>query len=74
MLNYIKSKIFYAKLKMEAYKALNHSEDYIAMFTKLAVASKDMTPEEIKKEFLTAFAGVIHESVQGDHPETESAK
>lgn len=74
MLNYIKSKIFYAKLKMEAYKALNHSEDYIAMFTKLAVAANEMTPEEIKKEFLTAFAGVIHESVQGEPTEKETAE
>lgn len=63
MLNYIKSKLFYAKLKMEIYKALSHSDDYIEMFTKLAIAAKDMTPEEVKGEFLKEFAGIVHDYV-----------
>lgn len=63
MLTYIKSKLFYAKLKVEIYKALSHSEDYIAMLTKLAIACKDMTPEEVKAEVLKEFAGAVHESV-----------
>ncbi|RFZ78211.1 hypothetical protein DS742_13920 [Lacrimispora amygdalina] len=66
MLNYIKSKLFYAKLKMEIYKALSHSDDYIEMLTKLAIASKEMTPDDVKKEFLAELASVIHDSVHKD--------
>ena len=66
MLNYIKSKLFFVKLKMEIYKALSHSDDYIEMFTKLAIAAKEMTPEEVKKEFLRELASVIHDSVHKD--------
>lgn len=64
--NYIKSKIFFTKLKMELYKALSHSEDDLEMFTKLAIASKDMTPEEVKSEFFKEFAGVVHDYVHRD--------
>lgn len=63
MLNYIKSKIFFASLKMELFKALSHSDDYIEMFTKLAIAAKDMTPEEVKSEFMQTFAGIVHDYV-----------
>ncbi len=66
MITYIKSKLFFMKLKMELYKALSHSEDYIELFTKLAIASKDMTPEEVKSEFLKEFAGVVHDYVHKD--------
>ncbi len=66
MINYIKSKLFFAKLKVELYKALSHSKDYLEMFIKLAVASKDMTPEEVKNEFLKEFAGVVHDYVHKD--------
>lgn len=66
MINYIKSKLFFAKLKMELYKALSHSENYLEMFTKLAIASKDMTPEEVKSEFFKEFAGVVHDYVHRD--------
>lgn len=66
MLKYIKSKLFFAKLKMELYKALSHCEDYLEMFTKLAIASKDMTPEEVKNEFSKEFAGVVHDYVHKD--------
>ena len=71
MFTYIKSKLFFAKLRIEIYKAFEHSEDYIWMFTKLASASKDMTPEEVKKEFLNVLAGVIHDSVHNDNLESE---
>lgn len=70
MFTYIKSKLFFAKLKMEIYKAFENSEDYINMFTKLAIASKDMTPDEVKKEFLNEFASVIHDSVHKDDSES----
>lgn len=63
MLNYIRSKIFYARLKVELFKAFSHSDDYIELFTKLAVAAKDMTPEEVKGEFLKEFAGIVHDYV-----------
>lgn len=66
MFTYIKSKLFYAKLKMEIYKALSHSDDYIEMFTKLAIAAKDMTPEEVKSEFMQTFAGIVHDSVHAE--------
>lgn len=66
MINYIKSKLFFAKLKIELYKALSHSEDYLELFTKLAIASKDMTPEEVKSEFFKEFAGVVHDYVHRD--------
>lgn len=66
MLNYIKSKIFFAKLKVELYKAFSHSKDYIEMFTKLAIASKDIPPEDVKKDFLSELAGMIHNSVDSD--------
>lgn len=66
MINYIKSKLFFAKLKVELYKALSHSEDYIELFTKLAIASKDMTPEEVKSEFFKEFAGIVHDYVHRD--------
>lgn len=71
MFTYIKSKLFFAKLKIEIYKAFEHSEDYVGMFTKLASASKDMTPDEVKKEFLNVLASVIHESVHSNNPESE---
>lgn len=61
--NYIKSKIFYMVLKVEIYKALNHSEDIVEMVTKLAIASKDMTPEEVKSEFMQTFAGIVHDYI-----------
>ncbi|WP_395546697.1 MULTISPECIES: hypothetical protein [unclassified Lacrimispora] len=67
MINYIKSKLFFAKLKVELYKALSHSEDYLGLFTKLAIASKDMTPEEVKNEFFKEFAGVVHDYVHRDN-------
>jgi hypothetical protein len=71
MITYIKSNLFFMKLKMELYKALSHSEDYIEMFTKLAMASKDMTPEEVKSEFLKEFAGVVHDYLhKGDDKES----
>ena len=63
MLNYIKSKLFYAKLKVEIYKALSHSDDYVELFTKLAIAAKDMTPDEVKSEFMQTFAGIVHDYV-----------
>jgi len=66
MINYIKSKLFFAKLKVELYKALSHSEDYLELFTKLAIASKDMTPDEVKNEFFKEFAGVVHDYVHRD--------
>ncbi len=66
MFNYIKSKLFFARLRVELYKALSHSEDYLEMFTKLAIASKDMTPEEVKSEFLKEFAVVVHDYVHKD--------
>lgn len=61
MITYIKSKIFWAMLKVEIYKALSHGDDYIEMFTKLAIATKDMTPEEVKSEFMQTFAGIVHD-------------
>lgn len=63
MINYIRSKIFYARLKVEIFKAFSHSDDYIELFTKLAIAAKDMTPEEVKSEFLKEFAGIVHDYV-----------
>jgi hypothetical protein len=66
MFNYIKSKLFFAKLKVELYKALSHSEDYLEMFNKLAIASKNMSPEELKSEFLKEFAGVVHDYIHRD--------
>jgi len=66
MINYIKSKLFFARLKIELYKVLSHSEDYLEMFTKLAVASKNMTPEEVKSEFIKEFAGVVHDYIHRD--------
>lgn len=66
MINYIKSKLFFAKLKVELYRVLSHSEDYMELFTKLAIASKDMTPEEVKSEFLKEFAGVVHDYIHRD--------
>ncbi|WP_342759395.1 hypothetical protein [Kineothrix sedimenti] len=66
MITYIKSKLFYAKLKIEIFKAFSQSNAYIEMLTKLAIASKDMTAEEVKKEFLKELAGVIHDSVHKD--------
>lgn len=66
MINYIKSKLFFAKLKVELYRVLSHSEDYMELFTKLAIASKDMTPEEVRSEFLKEFAGVVHDYIHRD--------
>ena len=61
--NYIKSKIFYARLKVELFKAFSHCDDYIELLTKLAIASKDMTLEEVKSEFFKEFAGIVHDYV-----------
>lgn len=61
--NYIRSKIFYARLKVEIFKALSHGDDYIELFTKLAIAAKDMTPDEVKSEFMQTFAGIVHDYV-----------
>lgn len=71
MITYIKSKLFYAKLKIEIFKAFSLSNAYIEMLTKLAIASKDMTADEVKKEFLKELAGIIHDSVHED--DTKSA-
>ncbi|WP_333648334.1 hypothetical protein [Lacrimispora sp.] len=59
--NYIKSKIFFARLKMELFQAFSHSDDYMELLTKLAISAKDMTPEEVKVEFMKEFAGVVHD-------------
>ncbi len=63
MITYIKSKIFWAMLKMEIYKALSHSDDYVELFTKLAISAKNMTPDEVKSEFMKTFAGIVHDYV-----------
>lgn len=61
--NYIRSKIFFANLKMELFKVLTHGDDYVEMFTKLAIAAKDMAPDEVKSEFMQMFAGIVHDYV-----------
>lgn len=67
LVDWIQSKFFYAILKVEIFLALKQSNAYIEMLTKLAIASKDMTADELKKEFLKELAGVIHNSVhKGD--------
>jgi len=60
MIKWIKSKFFYHKLKMELFEALVNGDGYLDMFTKLATACKDMTPDDVKKEFLSALADKIH--------------
>lgn len=50
-------------LKMEIYKALSHSDDYVELFTKLAISAKNMTPDEVKSEFMKTFAGIVHDYV-----------
>jgi hypothetical protein len=66
MITYIKSKIFWAMLKIEIYKALSHSDEYVELFTKLAIAAKDMTPNEVKSEFMKTFAGIVHDYVHAE--------
>ena len=60
MITWIRSKIFYAKLKKEIFKAFVHGDDWIKFLTNLAVAYKDATPEVIRKEFISALAEKVH--------------
>lgn len=72
MIKYFKMKLFMMQLKLALYDALAHSEDYITLFTKLAIASKDMEPDEVKKEFLKEFTGIIHDYVHKTDEKSEN--
>lgn len=61
ILDWIGSKLFFAKLKIEIYRTAKHSDEWIKFATNLAIAYKDATPEEIRTELISAVAEKVHE-------------
>lgn len=59
--NFIMRKIFHHKIKKAIFETFNHADEWINMLTKLTVSVKDMTPEDVRKEFISALAEKIHE-------------
>lgn len=61
ILNYIKRKVFFYKLKVSLYEALNHGDELINLVTKLAIGCENCTPQELKDQFIKELAGFAHE-------------
>lgn len=64
MIKFIRRKIFYHQIKKAIFEAFEHGDEWINLITKLAVACKDMTPDDVKKEFISALAEKIHSNNQ----------
>lgn len=62
MITWIKQKLFYSKLKKQIFLALEHGDEWINMLTKLATSCKDMTPEDLRKEFMATLCETIHDA------------
>lgn len=58
--------VFKHKMKIAIFDAFNHGDEWVKFATKLAVAYKDATPEEIRKDFIEAIANKIHEDNKKD--------
>lgn len=66
ILDWIGSKLFFAKLKIEIYRTAKHSDEWIKFATNLAIAYKDATPDDIRKDFIDAIATKVHEDNKKD--------
>lgn len=53
--------VFKHKMKVAIFDAFNHGDEWITFATKLAVAYKDATPEEIRKDLIMDIAEKVHE-------------
>lgn len=72
IIDWIGSKLFYAKLKIEIYRTFKHGDEWIKFLTNLAIAYKDATPETIKKEFVGALAEKVHNDNSRDKEKKDS--
>ena len=72
MITWIRSKIFFAHLKKEIFKAFSHGDDWMKFLTNLAISYKNATPDEIRKEFVSALAGKVHDSVSKEREKKDS--
>lgn len=61
--------IFKHKMKVAIFDAFDHADEWVRFVTNFAVAYKDSSPEEIKKDFISALAGKVHESAQSEKKE-----
>ncbi len=66
MIKFIKRKIFYHSLKKAIFEAFEHGDEWITMITKLAESCKEMTADDVRKEFLSAVAAEVHKQNQKD--------
>lgn len=72
ILDWIGSKLFYAKLKIEIFRTFKNGDDWLKFLNNLAIAYKDATPDEIRKEFVSALAGKVHDSVSKEREKKDS--
>lgn len=61
IMNCIGYMVFKHKMKVAIFEAVNHGDEWITFVTKLAVAYKDTTPEEMRKDLIMDIAGKVHE-------------
>ena len=64
--NYFGYIVFKHKMKVAIFDAFNHGDEWIKFATKLAVAYKDDTPDDIRKDFIDAIATKVHEDNKKD--------
>ena len=61
MIKYIKMKIFMSQMKLALADMFEHGDMVIKLITELAISCKDLTGEDLRKEFISALATAIHE-------------
>ncbi len=61
MIRWIKQKLFFRTIKKEVFRIFEHGDEWVTFLTNLAIAYKDSTPDNIRKEFVDALATKIHE-------------
>lgn len=74
MLTWIKKKHYENVVMLAFYKAivnlLNEQKDIISLLTRLYSAFKDTPPEDLKSEFITELARIIHASAEQERADT----
>lgn len=66
IIEYIKMRLFYAKLKKELFRAFSHADEVIKFVTNFSIAYKDSTVDMINKDFMHELAGFVHEQAEKD--------
>ena len=64
--NCIEYMAFKHKMKVAIFDAFNHGDEWIKLVTNFAVAYKDSTPDDIRKDFIDAIATKVHEDNKKD--------